>query len=140
MTADFSRSAHSTDPSIARFFQNLSEVFLNLSSFRQRCPRAIFFRNVWELEIRLLSKFHLGTTLGGDLSQSSRDSFESDSDSNKFQDVQLNSSKSSVFNFLLLFGKILANIRFDRFGTPFDSIDIASAGGGGPSCPSVRRV
>ena len=42
-----------------------SEVFLNLSSFRQRRPRAKFFRNVREVEIRLLSKFQLGTTLGG---------------------------------------------------------------------------
>ena len=56
---------HATDPSIARFFQHFREVFLNLSSFRQRRPRAKFFRNVRELEIRLLSKFQLGTTLGG---------------------------------------------------------------------------
>ena len=47
------------------FFQKNSEVFFNLSSFRQRRPRAKFFRNVREVEIRLLSKFQLGTTLGG---------------------------------------------------------------------------
>ena len=49
----------------ARIFQKISEVFLNLSSFRQRRPRAKFFRNVREVEIRLLSKFQLGTMLGG---------------------------------------------------------------------------
>ena len=48
-----------------KFYQTFSEVFLNLSSFRQRRPRAKFFRNVREVEIRLLSKFQLGTTLGG---------------------------------------------------------------------------
>ena len=52
-------------PRVREFFQNFSEVFLNLSSFRQRRPRAKFFRNVREVEIRLLSKFQLGTTLGG---------------------------------------------------------------------------
>ena len=51
-------------PRVREFFQKFSEVFLNLSSFRQRRPRAKFFRNVRELEIRLLSKFQLGTTLG----------------------------------------------------------------------------
>ena len=62
---EFTWLRHATDPSIARFFQHFREVFLDLSSFRQRCPRAKFFRNVRELEIRLLSKFQLGTTLGG---------------------------------------------------------------------------
>ena len=52
-------------PRVREFFQKFSEVFLNLSSFRQRRPRAKFFRNVREVEIRLLSKFQLGTTLGG---------------------------------------------------------------------------
>ena len=52
-------------PRVRDFFRKISEVFLNLSSFRQRRPRAKFFRNVREVEIRLLSKFQLGTTLGG---------------------------------------------------------------------------
>ena len=66
-----------------------------------------------------------------ELSRSSQDSFESDSGSKESRDVRLNSFKSGVFDFLRFFGEILANIRFGRFGIPFDSIDIASAGGGG---------
>ena len=64
MTVDLRGSAIPPTPR-ARIFQKFSEVFLNLSSFRQRRPRAKFFRNVREVEIRLLSKFQLGTTLGG---------------------------------------------------------------------------
>ena len=65
MCKAFTWLRHSTDPACANFLQTCSEVFVNLSSFRQCRPRAKFFRNVREVEIRLLSKFQLGTTLGG---------------------------------------------------------------------------
>ena len=47
------------------FFKIFREVFLKFSIFRQRRPRQKKFRDVRELEIRLLSKFQLRTTLGG---------------------------------------------------------------------------
>ena len=53
---------HATDPSIARFFQNFREVFINFSRFRQLGRRAKFFRNVRELEICWTSKSQLPTT------------------------------------------------------------------------------
>ena len=96
-----------------------------------------------------------------ELSRSSQDSFESDSDSKESQDVRLDSPKSGVFSNMPLLGElsqpsqdscesdsdskesrddrlnsfksgILRFFRFDRFDIAFDSIDTASEGRGGP--------
>ena len=63
------------------------------------------------------------TPLLGELSQSSWDSFESDSES---QDNRLNSPQKGHFDL-----SRFSEGRFDRFDIPFDSIDVASEGRGG---------
>ena len=57
---------------------------------------------------------NLEMPLFGELSRSSRDSFESDSDSKASRDVRLNSPKSGVSNFLGFFGSIDSIIRSVR--------------------------
>ena len=56
-----------------------------------------------------------------------------ESDSNKSKDVWHNSANSGIF-ISVFCRKISAIIRLDSFDIPFDWIDIASEGRGGPLC------
>ena len=65
---------------------------------------------------------NLQMPLFGELSQTSQDLFESDSDSHKSRDVRLNSPKSGVFYFLPLLGELSRTSR-ESFESESDSKD-----------------